>query len=66
MLLRGTELFERKKELGLIENYEVANEDIDRVQDGIPHVISSPSFSYDDWKEMSRISASLEKEYNKI
>jgi len=64
MLLRGTELYHRKKELGLIESYEIADEGIDRLQESIPHVVESPSFSYSDWKEMAKIAAWLENKYN--
>jgi radical SAM superfamily enzyme YgiQ (UPF0313 family) len=68
MLLRGTELYEKKSELGLIENYERAFESEDenegRLQNNIPHVISSPWFSYEDWKEMSRISEILNRDNN--
>ncbi|CAG8626682.1 1628_t:CDS:2 [Dentiscutata erythropus] len=60
MLLRGTPLHERKTELGLVESYEVASPEIDRVQTDIPHVVASPSFTYEDWKEMSKIAESLE------
>ncbi|CAG8534268.1 16910_t:CDS:2, partial [Dentiscutata heterogama] len=60
MLLRGTPLHERKTELGLVESYEVASPKIDRVQTDIPHVVASPSFTYEDWKEMSKIAESLE------
>ncbi len=61
MLLRGTDLYDRKKELGLVENYEVWNYEIDRIQDRIPHVVFSPSFSYLEGKEMSRIAGYLSK-----
>ena len=64
MLLRGTPLYHRKKELGLIESNEMASPEIDRVQTDIPHVVASPSFSYADWKKMAKIAESLEK-YNK-
>ena len=64
MLLRGTPLHDRKIELGLIESTEMASLGIDRVQVDIPHVVSSPSFTYADWKTMAERAASLE-EYNK-
>ncbi|KAF0549285.1 B12-binding domain-containing radical SAM protein [Gigaspora margarita] len=60
MLLRGTPLHERKAELGLVESYEIASTEIDRVQTDIPHVVASPSFTYEEWKEMSKIAESLE------
>ncbi|CAG8488064.1 7106_t:CDS:1 [Paraglomus occultum] len=61
MLLRGTPLYDRKSELGLVESYEVASPDIDRLQVDIPHVVSSPSFTYEEWKEMAAMAACLEK-----
>lgn len=60
MLLRGTPLYDQKESLGLVESNEIADEGIDRIQEGLPHVISSPSFTYSDWKAMAVISASLE------
>jgi hypothetical protein len=50
LLLRGTALYQRKKELGLIES-----------TDPIPRVITSPSFTYDQWLEMKKIAALLEQ-----
>lgn len=61
MLLRGTPLYERKKELGLIESTDVEPLNIDRAMVDIPHVIQSPSFSFENWKEMASIAESLEK-----
>jgi radical SAM superfamily enzyme YgiQ (UPF0313 family) len=61
MLLRGTELTQRKAEFGLVESHEPANATIDRVQSDIPHVISSDSFSYDDWKQMAALAATLQE-----
>lgn len=62
MLLRGTPLYEKKKELGLIESTDVDLQ-INRVQEKIPHVVSSPSFTYADWCEMAKIAESLDQ-YN--
>ena len=62
MLLRGTPLYEQKMQLGLIESTEIASAEINRVQIDIPHVISSPSFTYEEWKEMAKLAESLEKE----
>ncbi|KYQ93970.1 hypothetical protein DLAC_04861 [Tieghemostelium lacteum] len=59
MLLRGTPLYYQKDQLGLIESNEIDPLAIDRLQDGIPHVVASPSFTYDDWKKMAQISESL-------
>lgn len=64
MLLRGTPLYHQKTQLGLIESNEIASLEIDRLQEDIPHVVSSPSFTYNDWKEMAKIAEVLEKENN--
>lgn len=64
MLLRGTELYYQKNNLGLIESNEIASLHIDRIQEDISHVVASPSFSYEDWKEMGRKAELLEKTYN--
>eukprot|EP01039_Chlorochromonas_danica_P000754 gene754-818_t len=61
MLLRGTKLFDQKQDLGLIESSDVNIDGIPRVQEGISHVITSPSFSYNDWLRMSEIAQELEK-----
>ena len=61
MLLRGTPLYDRKKELELIESSDLPQLDLNRLMVDIPHVISSPSFSFEDWKEMARIAESLEQ-----
>lgn len=60
MLLRGTDLFDQKAKYGLVESNELASDAIDRVQVDIPHVVSSHSFSYDDWKQMCSIASQLE------
>ena len=64
MLLRGTPLYHQKTQLGLIESNEIASLEIYRLQEDIPHVVSSPSFTYNDWKEMAIIAEVLEKENN--
>lgn len=61
MLLRGTTLYDRKKELGLVESTDVGFSKIPRIQEGIPHVVSSPSFSFDDWLKMGEMAEDLEK-----
>lgn len=63
MLLRGTPLYARKDELGLVESNEISLPAIDRIQTDIPHVVTSPSFTYDDWQEMAKLAESLEQ-YN--
>jgi len=64
MLLRGTELYERKTELGLVESTDIADLEIDRVQTNISHVIASPSFTYQEWQAMASLAESLNN-YNK-
>ena len=59
MLLRGTPLYEQKEKLGLVEKCEVAHEAIERVQDEIPHVVESPSFTFDEWRRMADIAVTL-------
>jgi len=59
MLLRGTPLYDQKKELGLIESTDVNFVKIPRIQLRIPHVISSPSFCFSDWLKMVDIAESL-------
>lgn len=63
MLLRGTPLYENKEKLGLIESTDIKI-NIDRVQQNIPHVVASPSFTVEDWYTMSKIAESLES-YNR-
>jgi len=60
MLLRGTPLYEQKETLGLIESNEPVSTSIDRQQQGISHVVSSPTFSYLDWRNMVKISEELQ------
>lgn len=61
MLLRGTRLEEQRSKLGLVESMENASSAIDRVQLNIPHVVAHPPhFTYQDWRKMAEISASLE------
>jgi len=59
MLLRGTPLYENKKKLGLIESTDI-NININRVQQNIPHVIASPSFTIEDWYLMAKMAESLD------
>ena len=62
MLLRGTPLYDAKAQLQLIESSDLDLK-IDRVQENIPHVIASPTFTYEDWCTMAEIAESLD-EYN--
>ncbi len=63
MLLRGTPLYDEKEQLGLIESKDIASDKIDRVQEHIPHVVESRTFSRLEWQVMAGIAASLD-EYN--
>ncbi|MCE3233183.1 MAG: radical domain protein [Rickettsiaceae bacterium] len=63
MLLRGTPLHSQKEELGLVESSDVNITGIPRVQEEIPHVVASPSFSHEEWKKMAAIAEDLAK-YN--
>lgn len=65
MLLRGTLLHDQKHKLKLIESHEVAHPEINRLQAQIPHVVSSQTFTYTDWKKMADLAADLEINYNK-
>lgn len=47
-----------------MESTEIDPLNIERIMHDIPHVISSPTFSYEDWKVMARMAESLEREYN--
>lgn len=60
MLLRGTPLYESKLQYRLIESCDDPNVDNGRVYENIPHVISSPTFTYDDWLIMASIARELE------
>jgi coproporphyrinogen III oxidase-like Fe-S oxidoreductase len=60
MLLRGTPLYESKIQYSLIESCDDPNIDNGRIYEDIPHVISSPTFTYDDWLVMASIARELE------
>ena len=60
MLLRGTPLYDRREELGLVESdaeTPIADRSSQRrrILEGIPHVVSSPSFSKSDWFAMAKL-----------
>lgn len=63
MILRGTELYDKKKLYGLKEELVSESFDFDlpkeRMFVGIPHVTSSISFRRSEWQEMLKISKSL-------
>jgi len=58
MLLRGTALQRDAHRFGLKEGF-VAHGVTERLQDHIPHVIESDSFSHDDWLRMAAIASAL-------
>ncbi len=64
MLLRGTPLYNDKEKFSLIESSQERPHQLPRVQENIPHVISSASFTYKDWKEMATMAEWLEGQYN--
>jgi hypothetical protein len=66
MLLRGTELYRRKDELGLVESVDTdapsatATEEASARQTYmIPHVVESPTFTRADWQQMDSIAKTL-------
>eukprot|EP00638_Chattonella_subsalsa_P018350 CAMPEP_0117865266 /NCGR_PEP_ID=MMETSP0950-20121206/6636_1 /TAXON_ID=44440 /ORGANISM="Chattonella subsalsa, Strain CCMP2191" /LENGTH=115 /DNA_ID=CAMNT_0005716317 /DNA_START=77 /DNA_END=424 /DNA_ORIENTATION=+ len=59
MLHRGTNLHDRRVALQLSESTEIKHPAVD-APPGTPIVISSPSFTFDEWKIMADIAASLE------
>ena len=61
MLLRGTLLYDQKQKLGLVESTDKVFPKIPRIQENIPHVVSSPSFTFSDWLQMGEMSEALEQ-----
>ena len=59
MLLRGTALHARRRELGLVESTEVAHPCIDRVQAWVPHVVETPTMTRAEWRDMADMAAGL-------
>ena len=57
MLLRGTELHRKRRELGLVESCVVRSAATERIQSFIPHVVATPTMSTRDWVEMGALSA---------
>jgi radical SAM superfamily enzyme YgiQ (UPF0313 family) len=60
MLLRGTPLYDLKQKLQLKESNDITIPEIDRLYNGIPHVVSSPTFTYAEWLQMATIAKDLE------
>jgi hypothetical protein len=61
MLLRGTPLYEAKERLGLVESSDIVATFAgrERLLEGIPHVIASPSFTMHDWFKMGDLARSV-------
>lgn len=59
MLHRGTWLWEQQHALGLKTDEQIADPSIPRQQEGVTHVVSSPTFSYADWRTMAAMAAAL-------
>ena len=53
MLLRGTRLYDRAEELGLVTCDSLQVDVSGRVGSGIPHVVASRTFSFDEWLRMN-------------
>jgi radical SAM superfamily enzyme YgiQ (UPF0313 family) len=62
MLLRGTPLFDQKEALQLVESSDVQFDEIPRIQREIPHVIASPSFTFQEWRQMGEIAEALQRD----
>ena len=61
MLLRGTPLYYQKDELGLVEGTNIAHPILERIQKYIPHLVSTPSMTHEDWRIMANIAAALQE-----
>jgi radical SAM superfamily enzyme len=64
MLLRGTPLYDNKKKMGLVESSDIHIDEIPRIQQGIPHVVASDTFTFSEWQQMAEIARSLD-DYNR-
>lgn len=66
MLLRGTPLYYEKESLGLVESTDSIHtfDKIPRIQENIPHVVSSLTFTYDDWLLMGQLAEDLQTNHN--
>ena len=58
-LYRGTQLWHRRNELGLISAHEFVHNTVNRIQEDMNYVIESPSFNHYDWQEMVKIADNL-------
>ncbi|RUS31588.1 hypothetical protein BC938DRAFT_477502 [Jimgerdemannia flammicorona] len=67
MLLRGTPMEQKKHELGLEEavlsHVDPSIEELpkERIIEGIPHVVASPTFTREDWRTMNRMARVLQE-----
>jgi coproporphyrinogen III oxidase-like Fe-S oxidoreductase len=59
MLLRGTELHKRREELGLREGFEQSVATA-RIQDFIPHVVTTPTMTMGEWIRIGEVVAEFE------
>jgi radical SAM superfamily enzyme YgiQ (UPF0313 family) len=59
MLLRGTRLYDRKEEFNMVESNEIQFEGSERIVNDIPHVVSSSTFTYAEWRKMAELAQSL-------
>ena len=57
MLLIGTELHARRRELGLVESTTIKSPVTERLQDFIPHVVQTPTMSTTDWLKMGELAS---------
>ena len=55
MLLRGTPLYDNKRKMGLVESSDIHIDKIPRMQQGIPHVVASDTFTFSEWQQMAAI-----------
>ena len=60
MLLRGTPLYENKRQLRMVESSDIQIDEIPRIQQGIPHVVASDTFTFSEWQRMAAIASSLD------
>ena len=63
MLLRGTRLHARAAALGLVSSDQLHIDLHERVGSGIPHVVESPTFSFDEWLQMHTLAQGINQAY---
>ena len=52
-------MYYEKDKLGLVEGENIAHPALDRVQKFIPHIVTTPSMNYGDFKEMANVASAL-------